>query len=418
MSTVPDWIARSPALRALAEDPALRDLRFLPEDEARKGGEDLAQYYAGNWHLGVLWTPDLWSLCQEIAAGKLLLCEGPEARYRMGTTQRCCFYVDPQHPEELLLAPSPHVPSALFTPVPARADAVRDALAESFPQRRVPRLALPRVERAFMGYLRHLRVPSPYSGELEMAGPHELDRHWNFSPFLDAHCWGSAYADDPWPDDPVPQINAVIMGRKVRAQREGGLCRFTHRSIFSRAQLTTELHVHGLYVWEVRYRPSPHSAPVISRLNERLGTCYPTDMPTDALGATLGFEYMPARLLEARLAEQTDPGAVAAYIDVLCAVRHSDLAVTELLRPYLRHQDERVRGALANAAVRYNWQFLLEDLALHEPEGPLRTFLEEVLQSGIAPPEMTEMGEPAHLYDLMGDGDEDEGSDEDEEDPA
>jgi phage tail tape-measure protein len=73
MPTVPDWIAQSPVLRALAEDPALRDLdlRFATQDQAREGGEALAQHYAGHWHLGVLWTPDLWTLCQEVAAGKL-----------------------------------------------------------------------------------------------------------------------------------------------------------------------------------------------------------------------------------------------------------------------------------------------------------------------------------------------------------
>lgn len=103
---------------------------------------------------------------------------------------------------------------------------------------------LPCTTRAFMGYLNQLGVPSPYSGEFEQAGPHELDRHFNFSPALDPLVWGGAYADDPWPElmPETSRMRVIMLSRERRAQLRGTVARLSRRAQFSRAHVGYEIH--------------------------------------------------------------------------------------------------------------------------------------------------------------------------------
>ncbi|MCC6554447.1 MAG: hypothetical protein IT372_15825 [Polyangiaceae bacterium] len=420
------WLDRFAKLAALRDDAALAaaGVSWCAEEEAREGGEALAERYAGNWQLGALGNDAIWDACGELSRGKLLVARCPAVQNRNGSEARGELYVDPARPEEILFAPSSEVPPVLWIPVAAEAGALRDALAELYPSRRVPRLELPRVSRAFMGYLRELGVPSPYSGQMEQAGPHELDRHFAFSPYVDALVWGTAAADDPWPErippQPGYQIKLVGMSRRVRAQREGGICGFTRRTLFSRSQITIELHQRALYVWEIRYRPSRHAC-VIERFNERFGLRFPTDLPLDVVGVLVGFELAEAEWLEARLGEQTDAGAVAAYLRVIAAVRHSDLGVLRLLRRHLDHESPVVRGTIANLCMEYGWESLLEDVGMKEQDAELRALIDRVLDVGIAAPQFDDMGEPVGLYsededEEGGEGAEGDGEDEDDED--
>lgn len=403
------WLDRFPALAALRDDGGVAALGvgWLPEDEARAQGESIAALYAESWRLGVLWTDKLWALCRDEAQGLWRVASCPQVPGGTGVAQEGSLFVRPERPDELLFAPGFEVPAALWLPVPAEAGALRALLAEFYPPRRVARAELTHTRRAFLGYIEALGVPNPYSGELEAATPGALDRHWTFSPHLDVKAWGSSFVDDPWPNAAPPLGPAyVAMNRQARVQRDGAVvASFTYRSLFSRAHVSFEIHQQRFYVAEVRYRPSAH-APVVARLNERLGTVFATDLPFDVVGALLGFDWAEAPDIERRLGAQTDPVQTAAYLQVAAALRYHDLRVTELLARQLTHEDVRVRGTVANLAIEYNWEFLLENLALREGDPALAEFARRVLDDGIAPPRFDELGEPLGLSDgAEGEGD-------------
>lgn len=411
------WLKAFPAIVDMLGDPKLAALgiSFVSEQDAQQGGEALIEHYAGTWHLGILWTDELWRACQSLSQGKRLLARGPTSRDLNGSETESQVYFDPSAPDRLYFAPSFEVPPIFWISVPANAEALHEAVSEFFPVRRIPKLGLPRVRRAFMGYQSQLVVPNPYSGELEQAGPHELDRHFAFSPFADSFVWGSAQPDDPWPERIPPQagysIKIVSYSRKMREQRKGATARFTRRTLFSRSQLTIEIHRGGLYVWEIRYRPSKHQA-VMEQFNQQFGTSYPIDLPFDVIGALMGFDFALPEWLEERLAQQTDPGQIAAYLQVIAAARHCDLSVTDLLQKYTSHEAIQVRASIANVAIQYNWEFLLENMGSQETSPELLEFIDQVLGDGIAPQKFNELGEP-----IEGDDDgEDEEGDEEEDD--
>lgn len=411
------WLKAFEALFAMRADAKLAEIgiAFVSEEESREGGLALAEHYANTWHLGILWTDELWKACQALSQGKRLLARGPKSRDLNGSETESQVYFDPETPDRLWFAPSFEVPPIFWISLPARADALYEAIAEFFPVRRIPRLALPRTCRAFMGYQSQLVVPNPYSGELEHAGPHELDRHFAFSPFADSFVWGSAEPDDPWPERIPPQagysIKIVSFSRKMRAQRKGATARFTRRTLFSRSHLAVEIHRGGLYVWEIRYRPSRHTA-VMEQFNRQFGTSYPIDLPFDVIGALMGFDFALPEWLEERLEQQSDPGQIAAYLQVIAAVRHCDLSVTDLLQKYAGHEALQVRAAIVNIAIQYNWEFLLENIGINESSPELLQFIDQVLSDGIAPQQFNELGEPIEGDE---DGEEEDGDDEDDE---
>ncbi|MCB9763962.1 MAG: tetratricopeptide repeat protein [Alphaproteobacteria bacterium] len=394
------WIDGWPGLAALRDSPALQDLRFVDRAEADKGGADIREHYAGNWHLGFLWSPALWEGCQARVANLTMLAECPSVWHRNGFDVHGVLFVDLDQPEQLWFAPSTSMPATLWTPVAASAEAVRAVLDTIYPARRVPVGDLPLRRRAFMGYLEHMAVPNPYSGTMVQADFHELDRYFVFSPVLDAHLWGSAFPDDPWPDRIPPQpgwgIKIGAQSRKVRRQLEDGVCRFTRRALFSRAQVSYELHRGRFYVWEVRYRPNPHPE-VIEQLNALLGTTFPTDLPADVVGAILGFDWAEADDLEVALDAQTEPGTVMAYLDVIAALRHDDAGMIERLRPLI--DDPALNLGIANICLAYNWESLLEDIGLTLPPGDARDQVTQILAQGIAPPQYDELGEPVGFWE-------------------
>ena len=71
----------------------------------------------------------------------------------------------------------------LFVAFPAEEEALRAVLQEFDPAKLpMKNTSRTRSVRAYMGDASVLEVPNPYSGEMDPAGPHELDRHFNFSP--------------------------------------------------------------------------------------------------------------------------------------------------------------------------------------------------------------------------------------------
>jgi hypothetical protein len=346
-----------------------------------------------------------------------LVCVAAGPRFQRRTVPRwdpepSHFFVDPTRPNELVFAPSDRFPAALWIRVDASAEGVRSIIsafaygAEGAPTQR--RFDLPRVERAYMGAMSFLTVPNPYSGELDPAGPHELERHWTSSPVIGSLEWGSAYDDDPWKETPE-RINMLVLQeaiRRCRAQQDGATARHTRWTLFSRSQMAIELHRNGHYVWELRFRPAPHRD-VIERFNATTGLQLPLDLPVDLACAVHGFEFLSAQRLEARLSEETND-MIGPVLRTIAAVRHPDVTVTDLLRNYMRHADENVRRTVASVAIEYNWEFLLEDIAAAESPGPLRDQLDHILSVGISAPTFNDNGEPDWFYPDSPDDDEEE----------
>ena len=338
------WLDAIPTLAALRDDPALAALgvRFVGRDEAAAGGDALRGHYAAGLHLGTLWVPSLWDACQQTVAPLTLLALGPTVpgRRHVGhLTDTVELYVDVADPTSVWISPNHGFPAALFTRVPSAPDAVAAALRALFVDRPAGVTDLPRVARAFMGYQHELVVPSPYSGELEQAGPHELERHFNFSPSADPLTWGTAYDDDPWPDvmPGVDSIQLVRLTRERRTQRPGAIARITRRTHVSRSHLGFEMHqprTARFYVWHVRYRPNPYPD-TIERFNAAAGTHFPTDLPADVVASVIGFQWMTLDELEGLLDQADASGDTAqgvAVWQVIAALRHDELAVTEDLR--------------------------------------------------------------------------------------
>jgi hypothetical protein len=403
------WIDAFPAVAALRDDASLADvsLHWLDEKAGRERGARVGAHYDDDWHLGVIWSRPLWAACKDTTRGVLCVAAGPSFVKRTMPgypPEPSGFFLDPARPSELLFALSDAFPAALWIRVDATADAMRSVIsafaygAEGAPagQRR---LDLPRVERAYMGALSTLTVPNPYSGNLDPAGPHELERHWTSSPVVGSLEWGSAFDDDPWAEQWPKGMNFLVLQeaiRRHRAQQAGATARITRWTLFSRSQMTIELHRNGHYVWELRYRPAPHRD-VIERFNATTGMHLPLDLPVDLACAVHGFEFLTAERLEARLREEQDE-MVGSVLRVLAAVRHTDVTVTDLIRTYLRHPDEAVRRTLASVAIEYNWEFLLEDITAAEAPGALRDQLDHILDVGINPPTFNDNGEPDWFY--------------------
>jgi tetratricopeptide (TPR) repeat protein len=384
------WLARFPTVAALAAEPALGALgvRFVGEQESRERSK-AGEYQS--FSLGVLWSDALLDDCAARAERAVLVAHGPKLPARMySVDDQLELWVDAESPERLYLAASPSVPPAFWMPLPATLEAVRAAVAELHPPVRRARIELARVERAFMGYPNTIKVPNPYSGEIEdEAGFHEMGRHFVMSPFTDDFEWGTSHDDDPWPDvfptQPAYMVKFTAQSREVRKHREGTVCRFTRRTRFSRSQISIEYHHRRLYVWEARFRPA-RQTDWVRAFNQRHGTSYPEDMPFDVIGTLFGFDAVTAGALERKLAEQTSSEQIAAYLDAITAIRHSDVTVTELVWRYMQSGDEQVRRAAAQHAATFNWEFLLEDMALVEPNPQLKGLIADVLDQGIAAP--------------------------------
>ncbi|MCY0989247.1 hypothetical protein OV203_19065 [Nannocystis sp. ILAH1] len=381
----------------------------MDDDASQEAGEALRERYADNWTLGVLWSPALWDACQARARPLRLWATGPVQRGAHGREFTPSFYLDPADPGRLWYTPDPALPAALFVPLPATRAAIEQALTEFGPNTPPLALAEAKTVRAFMGEASFLRVPSPYSGELEPAGPHELDRHFNFSPVVTPHAWGSAFADDPLRDAGALSASQEIVAlREIREQIAESVPRFTRRAWFSRAHLAIEMHTEGRYVWEVTYRPSDFASEVIAELNKIVDAPFPADLPLDVAAALHGFLFLDAAWFEATLAGETDLRQRDALVSAVLAVVSDDIVEAARIAraAILRHEADQI--AVANAALQYNWQFLLEELGSATASAELRAQITTVLAEGIAPPQVDEHGEPVDLYDSIRDAEEEQ----------
>jgi hypothetical protein len=245
---------------------------------------------------------------------------------------------------------------------------------------------MPARARGFIGGRGSFFVPSPYGGGLEPATMLELDRHLSMNPFVESAAWGSAYDDDPWPDEipaqPGLTLRLAERQAQVAQQARGHVWSLTWRTRHSRSYLTIEVHHRDLFVAEVRYRPSPHVG-VIEAMNAHFGCDYPTDLPVDAVAALLGFRFDGAADVEAELPRARDPEQLAGLLYVLSALWHDDPGALSIWHRHLEHRAVEVRRAVGDIAIAYNYEVLLEEMSVREPDAALRAEIEAVLDEGI-----------------------------------
>lgn len=374
-----------PALRQDSELASL-GLEWLGHAESERIlRELLAEHERGP--LGTMHTEATLRRSRELLATRQAVARGPGSRTRDRVEEPCYFFVDALRPQDgLWLALSASHPPFLWLRVEPRPGGVRRALAEHLSRPALRRADMPARARGFLGYRSRFFVPSPYTGGLEPASILELDRHLSMNPFLESGSWGSAYDDDPWPDEipaqPGLPLKLAERQAQVAQQARGHVWSVTRRTRHSRSYLTIEVHHRDIFVAEVRYRPSPHVA-VVEGMNAHFGCDYPTDLPVDAVAALLGFQFDGAADLEAELDRATDPEQLSALLYVLSALRHDDLGALPIWRRYLEHPVVDVRSTIGDIAVAYNYEALLEEMSLREPDPELRAELEALLDEGI-----------------------------------
>ncbi|MCA9710842.1 MAG: tetratricopeptide repeat protein [Myxococcales bacterium] len=383
------WLdALAPWMSALRRNGELarRGVEWLSRAHAERIGRALVTEYERG-PLGTMHTSATLERSRELLETRRAVALGPGSRTREGVVERSVLFVDVARPREgLWLALSESYPPFLWIRLAPEPGAILGALAEYFPRPRRSRLDMSRQARGFLGYRSALLVPSPYTGGMEPATIVELDRHFALNPFVESTSWGSAYDDDPWPDQ-IPSQPGLVHKiaehqRLVSEQARGHVWSLTRRTRHSRSYLTIEVHHREVFVAQLRYRPSPF-VEVIEAMNAYFGCDYPTDMPVDAVAALLGFQFDGARDLEVELARATDPEQLAGLLLVLSALRHGDLGAIELYRRYVDHPAPVVRSTLADVAVACNHEVLLEEMSIREPDPDLRAEIEALLDEGI-----------------------------------
>jgi tetratricopeptide (TPR) repeat protein len=382
LDVFPTW------LQMLRSDPVLTEagVRWLDgaESEARSQGLR-ALYDEQGGPRGVAHTDATLRLSRKQARRARVVARGPASYRRDGTEEVSWFIVDEQEPTRLFIALTEDYPPFLWLDAGAAQQSVHDTVAEYFPQPVRDRRSLRGKARGFMGYRGRFGVASP-TGDLVPADELGLDHHFALCPFLEPGSWGSAYADDPWPEHVPEQPNSAPhferRQRETNRQADGAVWSRTRRTRHSRSYLAYELHHEDVFVVDVRYAPSRQTA-VVERMNAHFGCDYPRDMPVDVIAALLGFGFDSASDLQNELETTADPQALAGLLSLLSALRHSDLSMFRVFRRYMDHPDAVVRTTLWNVFAAYNFESLLEEAVLIEEDPVVLEQLHGLLDGGI-----------------------------------
>lgn len=384
-----DWLDAFPTwLQRVRADPKPRGLgvRWLGDEESLQQTEALVSTYNEDGPQGTLHSEATLALSLDLFSGRRVVAQGPSTITREGRAEPSWLLVDIHEPNGLLLALSDAYPPFLWLEAGETTESLCRTLGEFFPRPNRERVTMENAARGFMGYRLQFGVPSPYTGGIEPANALELDHHFTLNPFLETASWGSDYADDPWPDEipdqPDYEVKLSERQRKVAEQATGAVWSVSRRTRHSRSYVSIELHHRDVFVIEVRYAPSSHGAPV-ERMNAHFGSDYPTDLPVDVVGALLGFRFDSASDLQTQLEATAAPDKIAGCLTVLSALRHSDMGATRIYRRYMDHPDPVVRATLCNIFAAYNFESLLEEMSLSEPDPEVAQQLESLLDSGI-----------------------------------
>jgi hypothetical protein len=373
LNEFPDW------LRQLSEDPAAREigLQWLSEEESRDHARTLAEEYEQPDGPSLVPLPEAaLDVARELMSSRVAVARGPRMPMRASRSHVDSFWlIDRSRPEELWLALSLHYPPFLWIPAGQTAASMRAALTGYFTKPALSRLRLHRVVRFFIGNERMLD-----------ADVHGVENHLLLSPFTTELTWGSAFQEDPWPDEMAEDLSPEF-AFKVRdhiSQAAGAVYTTNHRLQHSRGVLSLEDHG-GLFVTEVRYESCPHRD-LIAAMNRSFGLSFPTDMPLDAVSLLLGFPMHSETSLRDALADPDQADDHDIYVHALAAVKHSDLHLSGDLRPYVDHSDVETRSMAIAIAAQLGYQFLLQSRSCIETDVDLVAQLEREISSAAPPP--------------------------------
>ena len=210
---------------------------WLGPQDAQALSEEVRQAFTGDVYApGLLWSTPLWEACGARVEGMRVLARGAEVPEANGATHRPLLVLD-RDAQRVWFAPSQLVPPVLWIDVGPTVEHALEAMTGYLPRRRTARHAFPRIVRAYGGAPSTLWVPSPYSGALEPAFTHELNRHWVMSPLVESWYWGSSQTDDPWPDaipaQPARELEVLHVQQEVLQQEPGGVCAVSRRTQLS-----------------------------------------------------------------------------------------------------------------------------------------------------------------------------------------
>lgn len=344
--TQTSWASLHPGLAILDDAEALASLgvQAYGAEEARDGGEALAERYADSMPMGTLWPNETWPRSQARARGKLQVAEGPAVNHapkepltrQDGERWNGAWYLDPDEPDRLWFAFTEEAAPILWIPVrPTLAD--MKAAIESVRPSEEP---LTREVRAWMGWMSQLTVPNVYSGELVEADLAQLTNYWLFNPY------------------------------------RGGATLSTY-TVCTQSRATYELHYGAAYVWNVAYRPAPH-AEAVRCVNEALGfDAYPLDMPVDLLGCVLGFQWMTRDVAERDLADEELRESWPFLICVWSGIGYREPDFESKLARFANDESDDVRRSVAQACHVYGFGALMKSMLEAERDPGIREYLEK-----------------------------------------
>lgn len=367
-------------LTALRADPATVELglSWLDEDAITEAAEDASERPSD-------WSRHTPATQQHIRMNRPHLVpvatSSHPSRAFADETHTAYWYVDARAPERLLFAPDPNYPTFLHVPAGITAADIAAVLEGFFPDPLPTRTAFTKVARGFMGYLDGHSVPSPYDGGLSAIDGLALDRYYTMNVFAHPHSWGSAFPDDPYPAEPLGMLAMTAFGRETLKQDDGVPSK-TWRTAHSGSYVTIEIHKESLLVAEICYRPDERSG-AVADLNARFGSTFPADLPVDAVGMLLGFDFQTTDMVIADVPTVEDLGERLGAVQIALAVTYGDLDALDRLRPHFAHEDPRFRANVCNMLLDYNYEFLLEEAALTETEAAIAEQTHEFLDRGI-----------------------------------
>lgn len=314
---------------------------------------------------------------------------GPEYISRRPTWS--AWYVDSRAPDGLLFAPAAGCAPFLWIPAEGSRDGVAHALAGYFPEPWPTRGDLPKVARGFMGYLDEVGVTHPLHDGMLPVNRENLTNYFGTLEFTQPGWWGGSCLDDPYPEGgadaslplgglPRLGLQLQVIGETAKKQSDG-VPSMTWRTAQSRSYLGIEGHRGELLIANVRYRPSNHPQ-VIEAMNTEFGCSFPVDLPVDVVGALTGFDFVTIGDTESALAKEADPSGMLGHLEVALALSYGDMDAVERLRRYFDQSSPAYRAHTLNMAGAYHYLWILEEMAVTEPEPKISEQLQRILNKG------------------------------------
>lgn len=364
----PAWLQRF-KLNAL-EHPD--EITLFEQERVEQERERIISLYEHGGPQGVILSDLAMSLCERLLDTMEPLGLGPAHSGRIEDIElRPWIWVSRSNPQQLLLALHEQLPPFLWFAAGQDLFSIKDALEADIAQETPPALELERHARAFIGT----------EDMIGLADLEAFSAHLSANPFVEPLLWGSAHAQDPWPEQITDEELFALADptSDKMAQDPLAIQSLSARTSLSRSVITIEDH-QGVFVVQVRYEPAQHQDQILA-LNAQFGAHYPADMPLDVVAALLGFYFEDAKVLLSFIAESFDPDEIALYAHILSCVQHGELSLVEALRPLLTHRDEQVRLIAAEIAIRQRFTPLILGRLFNEPDEQLREHLLERLDS-------------------------------------